>query len=117
MFKRGQQVVCIDDSFESWVFDLFKALPKKGNVYTVREVQLGRSNPKFSVDQETCDLKMDSAQFDELILLEELQNPPDPHSREGRELGFRSVRFASMKEEREGVGAFAEKDERVPVLI
>ncbi len=45
MFKTGQQVVCINDEFDPWVFDLYRALPKKNRIYTVRAVGVGRSNP------------------------------------------------------------------------
>jgi hypothetical protein len=73
MFQNGQRVVCIDDSFEPWVFDLFSSLPKKNSIYTVRSVRPGRSNPNFVVDDD-ANLSISAAEFDILLLLEELIN-------------------------------------------
>lgn len=100
MFQNGQKVVCIDDDFDPWVFDLFTALPKKNSVYTVRAVKSGRSNPSFVVDED-ANLSIGSAEFDILILLEELINPEDPHSSIQQELGFRAERFAPLQEDLE----------------
>jgi hypothetical protein len=98
MFKTGQKVVCIDDEFAPWVYDLYRALPKKDHTYTVRSISVGRSNPKFEVNDD-AELKMTDAEFDMLLLLEELRNPEDPHSSVKQELGFRAERFAPMLEE------------------
>ena len=100
MFKNGQRVVCIDDSFEPWVFDLFSSLPKKNSIYTVRSVRPGRSNPNFVVDDD-ANLSISAAEFDILLLLEELINPNDPHSSIEQELGFRAERFAPLQEDLE----------------
>lgn len=100
MFQTGQRVVCIDDQFDPWVFDLFKSLPKKDSVYTVRAVRPGRSNPDFSVDED-ANLSISYAEFDILLLLEELHNPDDPHSTIQQELGFRAERFAPLEEDLE----------------
>lgn len=100
MFQNGQRVVCIDDSFEPWVFDLFTDLPKKNSIYTVRSVKSGRSNPQFVVDDD-ANLSIGGADFDILILLKELVNPNDPHSSIEQELGFRSERFAPLQEDYE----------------
>lgn len=100
MFQNGQRVVCIDDSFEPWVFDLFQDLPKKNNIYTVRAVKSGRSNPQFLVDDD-ANLSIGAADYDILILLKELVNPDDPHSSIKQELGFRSERFAPLQEDYE----------------
>lgn len=97
MYENGQRVVCIDDQFDPWVFDLFKSLPKKDSVYTVRSVRPGRSNPDFSVDDD-AKLSITYAEYDILILLEELHNPDDPHSTIKQELGFRAERFAPLEE-------------------
>jgi hypothetical protein len=98
MFKTGQKVVCIDDEFAPWVYDLYRSLPKKDHTYTVRAISVGRSNPKFEVNDD-AELKMTDAEFDMLLLLEELLNPEDPHSSVKQELGFRAERFAPMLEE------------------
>lgn len=98
MFQTGQRVVCIDDHFEPWVFDLYKALPKKDKTYTVRALGAGRSNPRFVVDKD-ANLTIGSAEYDILLLLEELHNPDDPHSSIKQELGFRAERFAPLQED------------------
>ena len=100
MFQNGQRVVCIDDSFEPWVFDLYKSLPKKNSVYTVRSMKSGRSNPQFVVDDD-ANLSIGAAEYDILLLLEELHNPDDPHSSIKQELGFKAERFAPLDEELE----------------
>ncbi len=98
MFTNGQRVVCINDDFEPWVFDLYKSLPKKNKVYTVRAVSVGRSNPKFAVNDD-AEIKLVGAEFDVMILLKELNNPDDPHSSAKQELGFRAERFAPLEED------------------
>ncbi len=100
MFQNGQRVVCIDDSFDPWVFDLYQNLPRKNSTYTVRSVKSGRSNPQFLVD-DNANLSIGAADFDILILLEELTNSNDPHSSIEQELGFRSERFAPLQEDLE----------------
>ena len=112
MFKTGQKVVCINDDFEPWVFDLYRSLPKKDNIYTIRSVGMGRSNPTFELNEE-AEIKLTGAEFDFLILLKELLNPDDPHSTVKQELGFRAERFAPLlddsaeESEEELVGAGA----------
>jgi hypothetical protein len=96
MFQTGQKVVCINDQFEPWVYDLYTALPKKDRIYTVRAMSAGRSNPKFSVNDD-AEIQLTDAEFDILLLLKELQNPDDPHSSVKQELGFRSERFAPLQ--------------------
>ena len=98
MFQTGQKVVCINDEFEPWVFDLYRSLPKKNKIYTIRAVGVGRSNPQFVVNDD-AEIKLKSAEFDLLILLKELINPDDPHSSAKQELGFRSERFAPLQED------------------
>ena len=98
MFSVGQRVVCINDDFEPWVYDLYKVLPKKDKVYTVRAIGMGRSNPQFVLNDE-AEIKLTGAEFDFLILLKELLNPDDPHSNVKQELGFRAERFAPLQED------------------
>lgn len=98
MFQTGQRVVCIDDHFEPWVFDLYKSLPKRNEIYTVRAMGAGRSNPRFVVDKD-ANLTIGHAEYDILLLLEELHNPDDPHSSIKQELGFRAERFAPLQED------------------
>ncbi|KAB2644286.1 MAG: hypothetical protein DVB29_02860 [Verrucomicrobia bacterium] len=87
MFESGEKIVCINDTFEALHRKIYRELPKKGSVYTVRECSLGRlktgaANPGVSYR----------------ILLEELFNDLDPYMDEGmaEELGFRSDRFAPV---------------------
>lgn len=114
MFSTGQKVVCINDQFEPWVYDLYRALPKKDKVYTVRSVAVGRSNPKFAVNDE-AEIHLTDAEFDILLLLKELQNPEDPHSSVKQELGFRAERFAPLQEDEEEVEEEAEDGELIGV--
>lgn len=100
MFQTGQRVVCIDDHFEPWVYDLYKALPKRNEIYTVRAMGAGRSNPRFALTED-AKLTISAADYDILILLEELHNPDDPHSSVKQELGFRAERFAPLAEDLE----------------
>jgi len=87
MFEEGEKIVCINDTFESLHRKIYRELPKKGIVYTVRECSLGRlktgaANPGVSYR----------------ILLEEISNDLDPYMDEAtaEELGFRSDRFAPV---------------------
>ena len=83
----GQRVVCINDTFESWVHEYYDQLPEKGQVYTIRAMSLGRGTLRGS---DMAEVK---------LLLEELHNSEDPHHVGGEELGFRSDRFAPLVEE------------------
>ena len=87
MFEEGEKIVCINDTFEAFHRTIYRELPVKGKIYTVRECSLGRlktgaANPGMSFR----------------ILLEELSNDMDPYMDEkiAEELGFRSDRFAPV---------------------
>ena len=84
---KGQKVVCINDTFTPIILAIYKQLPKKGEVYTIREVFLGREKIVRGGDSATVGL-----------LLEELRNPPDPFHQGKEELGFSSERFAPLEE-------------------
>ncbi len=105
MFQTGQRVVCVDDQFAPWVFDLYTALPRKNGTYTVRGMAPGRSNPQFEVD-ENAKMTMSAADYDIVLYLEELHNPDDPHASIKVELGFRADRFAPLQEDLEEAEAF-----------
>jgi hypothetical protein len=107
MFQTGQKVACIDDKFEPWVFDLYRQLPKKDKIYTVRALRSGRSNPQFTINDD-AEIKLTGAEFDILVLLNELHNPDDPHSSVKQELGFRSERFAPLLEDFEEEKAYVQ---------
>ena len=84
---KGQRVVCINDVFSPTVRALYKQLPVKDTIYTVREVFLGREKIVKGGDTATVGL-----------LLEELVNPKDPFHQGEQELGFTSERFAPLNE-------------------
>lgn len=84
---KGQKVVCINDTFSPTIRALYKQLPVKDTVYTVREVFLGREKIVKAGDSATVGL-----------LLHELTNPPDPFHQGQQELGFSSERFAPLNE-------------------
>lgn len=84
---KGQKVVCINATFPPIIHALYKQLPVKGDVYTIREVFLGREKIVRGGDSATVGL-----------LLEELKNPPDPFHQGKQELGFSSERFAPLEE-------------------
>lgn len=109
MFEAGDIVVCINDKFEPWVYDLYTQLPKKDEVYHVRDCALGRGNPSFALNED-ADLKMVKAEFAYTVLLEELHNGPDPYSNPEQELGFNAERFRLVQ----SVGAEEEMAELVP---
>jgi hypothetical protein len=84
---KGQKVVCVNDTFAAPVRSLYQQLPVKDNIYTVREVFLGRERIIHGGDSATVGL-----------LLEEITNPPDPFHQGQQELGFSSERFAPLNE-------------------
>ncbi|MEY2880017.1 MAG: hypothetical protein RLZZ15_2397 [Verrucomicrobiota bacterium] len=84
---KGQRVICVNDVFSATVRALYKQLPVKDNIYTVREVFLGREKIVKGGDSATVGL-----------LLAELTNPPDPFHQGKQELGFSSERFAPLNE-------------------
>jgi hypothetical protein len=92
MFDRGQKVACINDDFSATVRRLYRQLPRKDSVYTVRDVRIGRMKITSGAGGENA--------VSYLVLLEELHNPDDPYMREGtgEEMGFRSDRFAPLEE-------------------
>jgi len=92
MFDKGQKVACINDDFSATVRHIYKELPRKDEIYTVREVSIGRSQVTSGAGG--------ANDISYLVLLEELHNPDDPYMHEsaGQEMGFRSDRFAPLEE-------------------
>jgi hypothetical protein len=84
---KGQKVVCINDTFTPTIRALYQQLPVKDDIYTIREVFLGREKIVKGGDSATVGL-----------LLEELKNPADPFHQGQQELGFSSERFAPLEE-------------------
>ena len=87
MFDTGEKVVCINDTFEPLHRKLYRELPKKGEIYTVRECSIGRTKTG------TVDPGISFR-----LLLEEMTNDLDPYMDEAsaEELGFRTDRFAPL---------------------
>jgi len=87
MFESGEKVVCVNDTFSQFERRIYRALPVKDSVYTVRESSLGRRKTGGG----------DSG-ISYRVLLEEIVNGPDPymHPDRAEELGFRSDRFAPL---------------------
>lgn len=75
MFDINSKVICVDDRFPSGINDIYNALPKKGTIYTVRDIV-----PGIGFDhRETI-----------TVLIHELVNRPNQH---GIEPGFQCYRF------------------------
>jgi hypothetical protein len=89
MFTVGQQVVCIDDLIPNPLAKHFTALPVKGKTYTIRAVYAGRK---------VMHAQPGAADGEIGVLLKELENPPDPRSIYGEELGFNAMRFRPLQE-------------------
>lgn len=97
----GKKVICVNDTFASWVHDLYDQLPVKDQVYTIRAVGIGREILLVRVKGVIVkNGGSDSKGGAVYLLLDELINPPDPFCR-SRELGFTSERFAPLEEESE----------------
>lgn len=79
MFEPGARVTCINDRFPTGINDIMNALPRKGSVYTVRDIVPGVT---FGMNETIS------------IYLEELVNRPNQH---GIEPGFHCSRFREAK--------------------
>lgn len=75
----NQKVVCVDDHFPLGIEKLYQALPKRDNIYTVRDIVPGVS--------------VEGAEGEVAIYLMELLNPENKH---GIEYGFNAERFAPL---------------------
>lgn len=108
MFDKGQKLACINDDFSPTIRRLYRQLPRRDHVYTVRDVRIGRLNVTTGSGGDNA------VSF--LILLEELRNPDDPYMREGagEEMGFRSDRFAPLEEAE--VTGFAAEEGILPAI-
>lgn len=96
MFQTGQKVVCINDTWATWVLSLYKNLPVKGSVYTIRDVGIGRVMPN-APRKEDNKIIMDGGDEEITVTLVEIVNPPDPFHIDHQELGFNSNRFAPIE--------------------
>ena len=83
MFDVGDKVVCINDVFPDWVVDLYNDLPKKDEVYVVRDIVMGQN----------YDLSMNVT-----VLLVGILGNINQH---GVENGFNPNRFVPLEEFKE----------------
>lgn len=103
MFMPGQKVACVDDNFPLGIEKLYKALPRKDEIYTVRDLVPGVS--------------LSNSEGETAIYLVELVNPSNSH---GIEYGFNAERFAPLNtvedelEESVPEESFVEEEELVP---
>jgi hypothetical protein len=89
MWPSGTKVVCIDDKFPAWAKQMYAALPKAGNTYTIRGSTVGVSfGPGFSDRQEG----------EIAVYLREIVNPKSSKA-PFREWGFRAERFRPLEED------------------
>lgn len=114
MFDVEQKVVCINDAWQPWVYDTYNELPKKGNIYTVRETDIGRDD-LGSVQQDGSNIVF-------IVWLEELKNDDEitPSGKNLGEMGFRSDRFApleTIEEEQVERGMIIKIEDKPLVLI
>ena len=80
MFMPGQKVACVDDRFPLSIEKLYSSLPKKDEIYTVRDLVPGVS--------------LSNSEGETAIYLVELVNPSNSH---GIEYGFNAERFAPLE--------------------
>ena len=79
-------MVCINDDFDPEVVAAFDYLPTKDEIYTIRDVGIGRTHPTSP-----------NSAVSYKVTLVEIVNPPDPsRPSDPEELGFRSDRFAPL---------------------
>lgn len=82
----GQRVACVDGDFPAWVAQIYKQLPIKDEIYTIRAVCMRREDPQNSEMATVA------------LLLKEILNPPDPSHVGKDELAFKSERFVPLEE-------------------
>lgn len=89
---KGQRVVCVNDQFPAEARQVYQHLPKRGVVYTIRAVYLGRSRVAPTSPGES--------DGEVGLLLEEIRNQDHEarFSRGGLEPGFSASRFAELEE-------------------
>ena len=102
MFKIGQKVVCIDDTFSDEIKSIYTQLPVKSKVYVVRNIRNG-------VDADT--LLMDMRRKAELSLL--VIGLMNPTNNAGVEAGFLCSRFRSLEEIKNSAEATSEKENNI----
>lgn len=117
MFIEGQKVICINDDFSLVIKKLYKELPVKDEIYTVRAVFPAREKLAVIRHGKIVPNGGSEAAPGIGILLKELTNPPDPFCSE-RELGFTAERFAPLEtietEEEESIETWGEVEMPMP---
>lgn len=99
MFDIGAKVVCINDTFPPAILNYMKNLPKKGSVYTVRDIIPAND---WNGGETAA------------VLLAEVRNAPAPHRKQWGECGFAVDRFRELDElTDEERAAIAEKEPAV----
>lgn len=94
MFAIGMKLVCIDDVFPTWAKVVYKELPKKGNIYTLRHFDAGCTDIKnITENEDKSVLFLGTKGY--VVLVNELKNPIHPKS--GKEMGFNATRFAPVE--------------------
>ncbi len=93
--RKGQRVACVNDTFPPEASLVYRQLPKKGVIYTIRAVFLGRSK--------LVPAKPGDSDGEVGLLLEEIRNQDHEarFSLGGLEPGFSSERFAEIEEKAE----------------
>lgn len=81
MFIKGQSVACVNDEFSDFVKSIYRELPVKDGVYTVRDVEPG--------------INENNKDFEIAIRLEELTNPLN-RAAVPVELAFNAERFVPL---------------------
>jgi len=80
--KEGGKVVCINDEWPAGILRYYTDLPKKGQIYTIRTIEVG--------------IGWDGTEGEVAVTLQEIVNPVSktpPH----RERGFKQERFADIE--------------------
>jgi hypothetical protein len=91
--RVGALVVCVDDAFPDWARRIYRQLPVKDEVYTIREVSLGRG--VLATKKGTP--PGSETHPDVRVLLQELTNDIDPLCSHAQELGFKAERFRELE--------------------
>jgi hypothetical protein len=106
MFVNGQKVVCVDDQFCDAIARFYINLPKKGQVYVVRDMCVG--------------IGFDLQEGEICVYLIGLKNPPSatpPY----RERGFKIERFAPLETiteyQEEEIEEFEKAEIKEPVYV
>ena len=94
MFSPGQKVACVDDQFPLGIEKLYRALPRKDVIYTVRDLIPGVS--------------LSNHEGEVAVYLVELVNSANRH---GIEYGFNAERFAPLETAEDEQEMYVEQEE------